>query len=120
MQKLEHPPYSPDLALLDFYLFTKLKKNLAGKRFTLHEKIISTIGSYFLLQSQFLQKRWTKCIEVKKNYVKNKNNSFLKLLFLIENQKLLSCLKQHGSYKAVSRSRYMFSCFIKWSKDSKI
>jgi len=29
-----HPPYSPDLAPSDFYLFWKLKEHLAGKRFT--------------------------------------------------------------------------------------
>jgi histone-lysine N-methyltransferase SETMAR len=30
---LEHPPYSPDLAPSDFYLFPKLKLFLAGQRF---------------------------------------------------------------------------------------
>jgi len=30
----DHPPYSPDLALSDFYLFSKMKEHLAGKRFT--------------------------------------------------------------------------------------
>ena len=30
----DHPPYSPDLALPDFYLFSKMKEHLAGKRFT--------------------------------------------------------------------------------------
>jgi hypothetical protein len=34
---LDHPPYSPDLAPSDFYLFPKLKKELRGKRFA--EKI---------------------------------------------------------------------------------
>jgi len=29
-----HPPYSPDLAPSDFYLFSKKKEHLAGKRFT--------------------------------------------------------------------------------------
>jgi len=30
---LEHPPYSPDLAPSDFFLFPKLKLFLAGQRF---------------------------------------------------------------------------------------
>ena len=30
----DHPPYSPDLAPSDFYLFPKMKEHLAGKRFT--------------------------------------------------------------------------------------
>ena len=30
----DHPPYSPDLAPSDFYLFLKMTEHLAGKRFT--------------------------------------------------------------------------------------
>ena len=30
---LSHPPYSPDLAPCDFFLFPKLKKHLKGTRF---------------------------------------------------------------------------------------
>ncbi|GFV81807.1 putative mariner transposase [Trichonephila clavipes] len=30
---LEHPPYSPDLAPCDFYLFPKVKSALKGTRF---------------------------------------------------------------------------------------
>ena len=30
----DHPPYSPDLAPSDFFLFLKMKEHLAGKRFT--------------------------------------------------------------------------------------
>jgi hypothetical protein len=31
--KLDHPPYSPDLALCDFWLFPKLKNALKGQIF---------------------------------------------------------------------------------------
>jgi len=31
--KLEHPPYSPDLAAANFYLFSRLKSVLEGKAF---------------------------------------------------------------------------------------
>jgi hypothetical protein len=30
---MDHPPYSPDLALCDFLLFPKLKNALMGQRF---------------------------------------------------------------------------------------
>ena len=30
---IEHPPYSPDLTMCDFWLFFNLKKNLLGRRF---------------------------------------------------------------------------------------
>jgi transposase len=33
-QYLDHPPYSPDLAPLDYHLFPGLKKQLKGRRFS--------------------------------------------------------------------------------------
>src|SRR5258705_3368092 len=33
LQELDHPPYSPDLAPSDYYLFSKLKKDLRGRKF---------------------------------------------------------------------------------------
>ena len=33
MTQLLHPPYSPDLAPCDFFLFPRMKKVLKGKRF---------------------------------------------------------------------------------------
>ena len=35
---LEHPPYSPDLAPCDFFLFSRLKKNLAGRKYASRQK----------------------------------------------------------------------------------
>jgi hypothetical protein len=32
--RLEHPPYLPDIALCDFWLFPKLKATLKGHRFS--------------------------------------------------------------------------------------
>uniref|UniRef100_A0A2S2QFV8 Mariner Mos1 transposase n=1 Tax=Sipha flava TaxID=143950 RepID=A0A2S2QFV8_9HEMI len=37
---LPHPPYSPDLAPSDYYLFAGLKKMLARKRFSSNEEVI--------------------------------------------------------------------------------
>jgi hypothetical protein len=34
-----HPPYSPDLAPCDFWLFPKLKMTMKGKRFELIQDI---------------------------------------------------------------------------------
>ena len=31
---LNHPPYSPDLSLCDFFLFPRLKKMLSGNKYT--------------------------------------------------------------------------------------
>ncbi|CAH2106941.1 unnamed protein product [Euphydryas editha] len=44
---LSHPPYSPDLAPSDFFLFSDLKKILAGKKFNADEEVIAEIEVYF-------------------------------------------------------------------------
>jgi len=42
---LEHPPYSPDLAPSDFYLFPKLF--LADQRFSSNQEAIAAVEGYF-------------------------------------------------------------------------
>jgi len=74
---LPHPPYSPDLAPCDFFLFPNLKKWLGGKRFMSNEEVIDQTKayfeefdkSYFLDGLKKLEHRWTKCIELKGDYV---------------------------------------------------
>lgn len=44
---VDHPPYSPDLAPCDFYLFPKLKIFLKGSHFDSIEEIQSSVTSYF-------------------------------------------------------------------------
>lgn len=74
---LHHPPYSPDLAPCDFFLFPNLKKWLGGKRFTSNEEVIAETNAYFaefeksyyLAGLQKLEKRWARCIELKGVYV---------------------------------------------------
>jgi transposase len=44
---LPHPPYSPDLAPCDFFLFPNMKKWLGGKRFASNEKLIIETEAYF-------------------------------------------------------------------------
>jgi len=39
MTQLLHPPYSPDLAPCDFFLFPRMKKGLKGKRFADMEEV---------------------------------------------------------------------------------
>jgi len=39
LSSLPHPPYSPDLAPCDFFLFPQLKKTMQGRRFDYIEKI---------------------------------------------------------------------------------
>jgi len=74
---LPHPPYSPDLAPCDFFLFPNMKKWLAGKKFSSNEEVIAATEAYFgeFEKSYFLeglkkwQERWEKCIFLKGDYV---------------------------------------------------
>lgn len=50
MRALAHPPYSPDLAPSDFYLFPVLKNFLRGKNFATEEELKSAVASF--LQSK--------------------------------------------------------------------
>lgn len=74
---LPHPPYSPDLAPCDFFLFPNMKKWLGGKRFTSNEEVIAETEAYFAELDKLyyleglkkLEYRWTKCVELKGDYV---------------------------------------------------
>jgi histone-lysine N-methyltransferase SETMAR len=77
---LEHPPYTPDLAPSDFYLFPKLKLFLAGQRFASNQEAIAAAEGYFADLRLFcrsyyrdgimaLEHRWNKCISLKGDYV---------------------------------------------------
>jgi histone-lysine N-methyltransferase SETMAR len=43
----EHPPYSPDLAPSDIYLFPKLKLFLAGQLFSSNQEAIAAVDRYY-------------------------------------------------------------------------
>jgi transposase len=56
----QHPPYSPDLAPLDFHLFPNMKKHLHAKRFKSHHDVILQCivqkpenGMYFFQKGKF-------------------------------------------------------------------
>lgn len=76
-KELQHPPYSPDLAPCDYYLFSKLKKHLRGRRFLSNDDLENAVESYFAeLPKEFffegialLEKRWNKCVTVNGSYV---------------------------------------------------
>ena len=74
---LSHPPYSPDLALSDIYLFVDLKKMLQGKRFSSDDEVIFATEAYFEAKDksfykkgiESLEKRWNDCIATEGDYV---------------------------------------------------
>lgn len=71
---LPHPPYSPDLAPSDYYLFPNLKRWLQGKRFYSNEfetdaYFESFDIDYYKKGIEMLEDRWMKCISLEGNYV---------------------------------------------------
>lgn len=46
-EELDHPPYSPDVAPSDFFLFSRLKKYLRGKKFSNDEELKMTVEEWF-------------------------------------------------------------------------
>ena len=73
---LDHPPYSPDLAPSDFYLFP-LKEQLRGLKFQDNSEVITAVEAFWESQDKVffskgilgLEKRWTKCIDLLGDYV---------------------------------------------------
>lgn len=76
MTVIPQPPYSPDLAPADFFLFPKLKRPLKGQRFDsierIKEKSLEELNS--IHQEQFSgsfqqwKRRWEKCVRCQGEY----------------------------------------------------
>lgn len=47
LKRAPHPPYSPDLAPSDFYLFNKIKKQLEGLKFNSKEELFKKLIEIF-------------------------------------------------------------------------
>jgi len=77
---LTHPPYSPDLAPRDFYLFGRLKSDLQGMRFADNDAVFRTVQEWIRRQPQaffekgiirMLPERWKKCVYSGGRYVED-------------------------------------------------
>ena len=77
LRTLPHPPYSPDLAPSDFFLFPKLKDYLKGNRYETDEDVKNAVLSwcrdktadFFADGIQQVVRRWRLCIERDGDYV---------------------------------------------------
>ena len=77
IKTVRHPPYSPDLAPCDFWLFPKLKENLRGCRYETFEEMKEAVMKVTdtLTQEDFpgafqkLLERYNKCIEARRDYI---------------------------------------------------
>ena len=76
-QCVDHPPYSPDLAPSDYYLFSGLEKQLKIRHFSFDAEVITAAGTwldarnseFFLSDFQTLEQRCKMCIELRGDYV---------------------------------------------------
>jgi len=76
-QCLDHPPYSQDLALLDYHLFPGQKKQLKGRHFSSNAEVTAAVetwldgqlSEFFLSGLQKLQQWAKKCLELRGEYV---------------------------------------------------
>jgi transposase len=73
MTVLEHPPYSPDLAPIDFFLFPKIKVILKGRHFgDIRSNMTAALKA--IPQNQFQNcfevwtRRWHRCIASQGEY----------------------------------------------------
>jgi [histone H3]-lysine36 N-dimethyltransferase SETMAR len=72
-----HPPYSPDLAPSDFFLFADLNRMLAGKKFSTNVEVIAETEGYFeaILKSynkngiKKLYDHYNRCIALERNNI---------------------------------------------------
>lgn len=76
-EELNHPPYSPDLAPSDYYLFRHLKKHLRGRRFADDDELQGAVSQWLEDQSKdfyfsgisSLPTKWGRCVELKGDYI---------------------------------------------------
>jgi transposase len=65
---LEHPPYSPDLAPCDFYLFLKIKSVLKGTHFVLVENVKANTAEILNSFTEHWQHCMQLCVNSEGNY----------------------------------------------------
>lgn len=76
-EEISHPPYSPDMAPSDYYLFPKLKKDLRGRRFDDECELKNAVLEHFQGKSleyyqtgiSALYQKCEKCIKVQGSYI---------------------------------------------------
>ena len=74
-QLVDDPPCSPDLALSDYCLFPRMKKELGGYNFARDDDVDHFLrdqnGAFYTEGISLPHDRWTKCVNVGKCMLKN-------------------------------------------------
>ena len=77
IEVLNRPPYSPDLASSDYWLFADMKKNLRGGRFGSRSALGSGFYQYgkktptqsFCAAIRDIAKRWGRCVRLQGEFI---------------------------------------------------
>lgn len=75
--ELKHPPYSPDLAPSDYYLFRSMEQSLRDKKFDSVQEVEKFLNSYFASKPESFYKkgieklpgRWQRVIDNEGDYI---------------------------------------------------
>jgi len=78
IEVVPHPPYSPDMAPSDFFLYPSMKSNMRGVKYESREEIIQAVYAELKRLSknglshvfEMWRHRWNKCIRLQGEYVK--------------------------------------------------
>ena len=70
IKTVAHPPYSPDLAPCDFWLFSKLKENLRGCRYETTEEMKEAVTKVIdMLTQEYFYGAFQKLLERYKKFI---------------------------------------------------
>lgn len=75
--EISNPPYSPDLVPSDYYLISKLKSDLRGRKFQIDDDLQAAVEAHFATKEEkyfykgieMLPRRFNKCIELNGEYI---------------------------------------------------
>jgi hypothetical protein len=77
-ERLNHPPYSPDVVPSDYHLFRSLEHSLRGKRFTEIKEVEDHLTQYFASQTADFYRRGIKLLPEKWQNVIDHNGEYFK------------------------------------------
>ena len=108
---IPHPPYSPDLAPCDLFLFPNLKTWLAGKRFSSNEEVFDVVNAYFAGLERSYFSEGMKKLELKETMLTNERELFEKQIFLLAflpnlSKNLLEITDRKSHFRVINVIRY--------------
>ena len=103
---MPQPPYSPDMAPCDFFLFPKIKRTLKGRRFAaIHDIKSASLKELKAIPNiefekcfEDWKKRWHKCIISNGDYFKGDNINVDEQINIFFKKRKFPLFSEHTSY----------------------